>query len=139
MEQNMNIDNGLIFSEAQAVTASAASTNVIDTLAAGNALSDALFVNVDVDTTCTSANSTATVTVALQSCATESGSYSTLVASAAIPVASLVQGYRCLQVRVPSGAARYLQVYYTAGTENLSAGKFNAVLTDGVDNSFAVK
>jgi hypothetical protein len=137
----MNIDDTLKFSDGQAVTTQTdnASDYTVDALGAGDMLAKPLFVNIDVDTACTSGGA-ATVVASLQTCAESTfASPTTLLASGAIPVASLVQGYRVLQGRVPGGVLRYLRVVYTVGVAALTAGKFNAFLTDGVDRSFVVK
>lgn len=135
----MNVDASLLFSDAQAVTGSSASTSVVDTLLAGDALADELYFVADVNTTATSGGAS-TVTIALQTSDDEAfGSYTTLLQTGAIAKASLVAGYNCIKTRVPSGALRYLRVYYTVATTNLDTGKFNALLTDGVTKTFAVQ
>lgn len=137
----MNIDDTLKFSDAQAVTLQQENVSdyTIDAKGAGDMLAKPLHVDVAIDTTCTSAGA-ATVVAALQTCAESTfASPTTLLASAAVPVATLVQGYRILQGRVPGGVLRYLRVTYTVGTAALTAGKFNAFLTDGVDRTFVVK
>jgi hypothetical protein len=63
----------------------------------------------------------------------------TLMDSGAVALATLVKGHKLLQGRVPAGCLRYLRVVYTIGTAAMTAGKVNAVLTDGVDRSFKVQ
>lgn len=138
----MYVDDTLVFSEAQAETtvAAHASTNVVDTKLAGEMLAKPLFLDVSVDTTCTSAGA-ATVQATLQTSDAEafgSGNV-TLMDSGAVAVATLVKGYKLLQGRIPAGALRYLRVVYTIGTAELTAGKFNAIATTGVDRTFAVQ
>lgn len=137
----MYVDNTLVFSEAQAETTQAAhaSTNVIDTKLAGDMLAKPLFLDVTVDTTFTSGGS-ATLTTILETSDDEAfGTSTTLMSTDAIAVATLVQGYKILQGRVPSGVLRYLRCKYTIGTTTMTAGKINAILTNGIDKSFAVQ
>jgi hypothetical protein len=50
--------------------------------------------------------------------------------TAAIPVASLVAGYLVCAVKLPSGSyERYLGLWETVATANVTAGKINAFLT----------
>lgn len=131
----MIIDNQLYLSKAQAVTASADSTNTIDLGAAGDARESELWVVGQVNTTADSAADTATVTVAIQTCATIDGTYITLYTTSAIAQASLVAGAETLKVKLPLGVLRFVKGRYTVGTENLTAGKFNLFLTPAVDTA----
>jgi len=135
----MYVDNGLIFSEAQAETTvtTHASTNVIDMQKAGDMIANPLWVDVTVDTTATSDGS-ATVKVELETSADEAfGTSTTLLSTSAIAVATLVKGYKMLQARLPAGTLRYLRLKYTIGTAALTAGKFNGILTTGIDRTYA--
>lgn len=125
----MILDKFLVFSDAQAVTASAASDSIIDLGGAGDAVGSELFFCVRVDTDAASTGS-ATVTFALQTDSVSTfGSAVTLYASAAIAKASLVAKAEPVKVKIPVGAKRFLRGYYTVGTADLSAGKFDAFLT----------
>lgn len=125
----MIIDYENQFSDAQAVTASAASTNSIDLKTGGDALARELELVVRVDTTADSAGDAATITIALQTDDNSSfSSAKTLFTTAAIAQASAVAGAELVKVKVPLGCERYLRVYYTIGTEDLTAGKFDAFL-----------
>ncbi len=129
----MLLDSQLILSNAQAETAQGAnvSTNVIDLGAAGDADRE-LFLNIRVDTTATSGGS-ATVAFSLVTSAAEAlTSATTLFSTAAIPVADLVAGYQ-IRTRIPRGMLRYLGAYITIATADLTAGKFDIFLTDGID------
>jgi len=137
----MYVDNTLVFSEAQAETtvAAHASTNVVDTKLAGDMLAKPLFLDISVDTTCTSAGA-ATLTTILETSDDEAfGTSNTLLSTGAVAVATLVKGYRIIQARVPAGVLRYLRVKYTIADAALTAGKFNAILTTGIDRTFAVQ
>jgi hypothetical protein len=138
----MNIDNTLVFSEAQAETTIGdhASTNVIDTKLAGDMLAKPLFCVVDVDTTWTSAGAATGKWILQTSDAEAFGSGNvTLLDSGAVALATLAQGYHVIQAAVPAGVLRYLRVVFTIATAEMTAGKFNAFLTDGIDRTFKVK
>ena len=117
----MYIDRQNLFSQDQAVTTSAASTDYIDLGVArdiGNGERPEILV------LCTQA-----VTVALQS--DDNASFSSpanLVLSDAVPKASLVAGTEVLRVAVPHGTERYLRLFYIVDTGPLTAGKFTSGL-----------
>src|SRR4051812_48595509 len=106
------VDHNLYMSDAQAVTASAASTRSLDFATATRNIGagEPLELVVQVATTTGSAGSS-TVTFALQDSA-DNSSFADVVASAAIAKATLVAGYEALRIRLPSGLRRYIQVYY---------------------------
>lgn len=119
----MIIDYLAVLSDAQAVTASAASTNVIDTLAAGLARHPGVRFQFLVDTTADSSGDAATVTFSIQDSA-DNSSFADIVASPARAQALLVAGYVAFEGELPYHR-RYVRGYYTVGTENLTAGKFD--------------
>lgn len=128
----MLADKLLYFSEAQAVTATAVSTNFIDFSAyrdiGTGAFSIEVFCNVDEAATAVGA---ATVTITLE--CDDNSSFSsptTLMTTIAIPKATLVIGYQATAGwKVPAGCERYAQLRYTVATGPLTAGKFTAGLT----------
>lgn len=128
----MLTDALLRFSNAQAVTASAASTDVIDFSAyrdIGNGAQDLeLYLTVDEAVT---ASGAATVTFALEDSA-DNSTYAAIWTSAAIGKASLTLGANTLSLalapKIPLNCRRYLRVYYTVATGPLTAGKFTAGL-----------
>jgi hypothetical protein len=126
------LDNQLVMSDAQAVTASAPSTNVIDLSKAKSlgASGTPLYVDVRVGTGLGSSGS-ATIDVALQGSNTEGSGYVNLLAAAQFAVAAGVAGLSILKTPLPAQAVkyRYLRVNYTIGTANLNAGTFNAHIT----------
>lgn len=129
----MIIDKALEMSAKQAVTAAAASTNVIDLGAAGDAIGNEPFVVVQVDTTTDSAGDAAVCTFKIETSVDEAfSSPIVLAATAAIPQASLVAGAIPVKMRLPLGAKRYLRVYYGVATADFTAGKFNAFITQDV-------
>lgn len=127
------------FSDSQAVTVTAISTNVIDTmpgLRAGPTSNlggpESIYLVIEVDTTFT-AGGAATLTASLESDSTANLATSPTVhyATAAIPVASLTAKSKIVApVGLPFGAyERYLGVRYTVGTGPMTAGAVSAYLT----------
>jgi hypothetical protein len=130
------VDNNLYMSDAQAVTASAASTNVLDLATATRNIGNgqAIELVVQVATTVAASGGASNVTFSLDDSA-DNSSFAVVVASMAIPKATLVAGYEALRIRLPLGLRRYIRVYYTVDTNNLTAGAFNAYLSlDRQDN-----
>lgn len=131
----MILDRENLFSDGQAVTSTAASTDYIDLgvdrdIGIGNELE--LLISVD---TAVTADGSATVTFALQTdnASTFDTGPTTLWASSAIGKATLVAGYQ-IKVRVPRGTDRYLRVNYTVATGPLTAGAFTAGILLDVDD-----
>lgn len=123
-----------LFSENQAVTASAASTNSLDfgapgtpVGAAGALVLDLGLSEVEILVQVTEAFAALTsLTVAVQAANDSTfGSPTTLVASQAIPAASLVKGHKFrIPAIIPEGATeRYIRLYYTVAGVNATAGK----------------
>jgi hypothetical protein len=140
----MILDYHLKMSDAQAITASAATTNYIDTTVAGKTVEKELYLVASVNTAFGSAGGTATLTIAIQSDDDSAfGSPTTLFTSPAFTVAALVAGFQAIKMRMPvatQAAAgttviteRYLRAYYTVGTENFNAGKLDFFLVENPD------
>ena len=92
--------------------ATEASTDYIDTLAAGNAIAPGARLLVVSTAIC--AGTGTTLTISLQTCAESAfGSPTTLVASAAIAKAATTAGTVLMDVVIPPGVLRYLRVMYT--------------------------
>ena len=134
----MILDKLLMFSEAQAVTATAASNDVIDLgpidgnrrdIGVGYPLE--LFVNVN--TTATAAGA-ATVNIQLQT-SPDNSSWTTLTTSGDLALSALTSGKRVMSQKVPQGVQRYLRVNYVVGTGPLTAGAFTAGINLDVDNN----
>lgn len=132
----MLLDNQNQFSAAQAVTStgSTPSSNVIDLGVArdiGGAVTDQLMLLCEVVTPFTSGGS-ATLQVQFQT-SPDNSTWSTLAQSDAIPVASLVQGYKFLPGELPGGTSRYLRLNYVVGTAAMTAGALTAALVPSLD------
>lgn len=138
----MITDAFLQLSNAQAVTASAVSTNTIDLgVARDIGPGDELEVDITVDTTVTAAGAATVNFQVISSAAAALTSPTILVQSDAIGKAELTAGRRPIRLRIPSSVLaaqpigqRYLGVQYTVGTGPLTAGAFTAnVVRDGQD------
>lgn len=125
----MILDNNLMMSDAQAVTATAASTKSIDTQHALRDIGDGepIELVVQVKETLLASGGAATLTVALQD-SDDNSSFASVVVGAAIAKASLLAGYELLRITLPKGLRRYIQVHYTATTNNFTSGSVNAFL-----------
>lgn len=124
----MYIDKFLQVSDKQAVTASAASTDVIDTGVANRAIgddTDTYFV-VAVSESVTAAGA-ATVTFAIQESA-DNVTFTDALVTRAFGKAELVAG-RQITIPSPKGLARYVRAFYTVGTGPLTAGRFSTQFT----------
>lgn len=133
----MFIDHNLQVSNAQAVTASAASTDLIDFGQANPdvGMDDHSKMAITVDEAATAVGS-ATVTFSIQDCDTEGGTYADVAVTAAIPKATLVAGYQ-LVIPMPTKLRRFCRVYYTVATGPLTAGKFSAQVVTGIQQNVA--
>ena len=96
--------------------------------------SDSMYFVAEVDTTCTSGGA-ATLQLELASDSTAAiatdGSATNHFLTAAIPVASLVAGYRICAIELPRGTyERFLGVLQITGTAAFTDGKLNCYLTN---------
>ena len=127
----MLLDKQLELSNAQAITASASSTNVVDlgpkTGAGKNSLgTDGLNLHLQVDEAFTAAGA-ATMSITIRSSDSENMSSPTLhTVTDAIPKASLGLGAKIDAIPVPRGVKRYVDAYYTVATGPMTAGKITA-------------
>lgn len=132
----MFIDKNLQVSNEQAVTASAASTDVIDFGQANpnTGMDDHSSMVVTTDEAATAAGA-ATVTFSVQDSA-DNSTFADVAVTAAIGKATLVAGYQHV-IPMPTKLRRYCRVYYTVGTGPLTAGKFSAQVVTGVQQNVA--
>lgn len=134
----MILDKLLMFSEKQAVTTTAASTDVIelgpiDGTRRDIGVGEPLEFWVTVDTTAT-ASGAATLNVQLQT-STDNSTWTTIYDSGALALAALTAGKRLFSAKVPAGVQKYLRVNYTVGTGPLTAGAFTSGINLDVDNN----
>ena len=136
----MIIDKLLMFSESQAVTATAASTDVIDLgpikgTKRDIGVGEPLEFWTNVNTTAAAAGA-ATVNVQLQT-SPDNATWTTIYDSGALALASLVAGKRVLSTKVPQGVLKYLRVNYVVGTGPLTAGAFTSGINLDVDANYS--
>lgn len=144
----MIFDKTLKLSDAQAITTTAASTNVIDTKAHGTVYKAAAALGRDqgkgnkipfccqvVETF--TAGGAATMVFALEVDDNDSFSSATVVAqTAAIPVASLTAGYQVFFDYLPRNTnERYIRLNYTVATGPMTAGKVTAGVVAGMQSA----
>jgi hypothetical protein len=130
----MYVDAQLLFSDAQAVTAAAASTNYVDLGAVRNiGVGEDLYVVVCVDVAFTDSGSDSTLTVALEGDSTTSftpdGSQQLFI----IPALAAIGDTFIARIS-PDYASnyRYIQLKYTPNNGNLSTGSLTSFITGNV-------
>lgn len=137
----MYLDKQAEFSDSQAVTATAISTNVMDLNTAFNyntgvdiGTGEDVYLVVQVDAAAAAAGA-ATVQVTLESSAAAGLTSSTVhFTSANYALTDLTAGKTLFSVKLPSGTyLRYLGVRYTVGTGPLTASSFSAFLVKDVE------
>lgn len=141
----MYVDNLGVFSDAQAVTSSAVSTNTYDLLTAQDiGEGEDIYIDFKVPTTFTAGGSATMTIQIITSAAANLGSPTVIAQTGAIPVASLVSGYRTA-LRIPpqigSLGQRYIGVQYTIATGPMTAGaissRFVRNIEDGANKFYA--
>ena len=127
----MIIDRQLQVSNEQAVTSTAASTDVIDfgQTNPNTGMSDHLGLSITVDEAATAAGA-ATVTFSIQDSA-DNSSFADIAVTPAIAKTALTLGAQVV-IPMPKLHRRYVRVNYTVATGPLTAGKFSAQFVAGL-------
>lgn len=129
----MILDEQALFSDKQAVTATAASTNVIKV---NGDIGKGEPVEILAQVVETFAGVTS-VKLSVQTCATEDGTYEDLVSTDAIAVAKLKAGYKFPIKFLPTGIKNFLRLNYTVvGTAAGTAGKITAGIVSGSNEGY---
>ena len=128
------LDDSLKFSEDQAITATATSTNIIDLgnkreVAFGNPVS--LYIMIK-----ESFNTLTSLTFTVKTSANSDMSSASELASCTVALANLTKGKRVPLAFFPCGNKRYAQLTYTVTGSNPSTGKISAYLADAVPQSY---
>lgn len=133
----MYVDANLQFSNQQAITSAAGSTNTVDTsLARSLGSGQDLYLVVQVHTLLADGGSNTGTAIALEGDSTTTFTpdgtntlftFAQAAAAGTTKIAKLSQGHAAL-------AYRYLRVKYTPSGADLTAGKFNAFLTTDVQD-----
>ena len=125
----MILDSQGLFSDDQAITASAASTNYIDLQTADNiGIGGAIPLLIQVTEAFDNLTSLA---VAVQQDDNSSFSSATTLATATLTLAELVQGAKFPIHFMPRNGERYIRVYYTVTGTAPTAGQVTAGFTTG--------
>ena len=137
----MILDTTTMFSDDQAITASAASTNLLDLGASGTPVGAAAAISRDlgnsvvpilIQVTTAFANNTSLKVGIQTDDNTGFSSAATVLESEAIAVATLVAGYKFVMQYVPMTVnERYVRLYYTIAGSNANAGNITAGLIMG--------
>ena len=124
----MITDKQNTFSDGQAITATADSTNILNAGQAGVNNGEPVELLLQVEDSFTAAGA-ATLTVSVVTATDEAfTSPVTLLTTAAIPKATLVRGYQLPLSFIPAGILQYTKLVYTVATGPMTAGKINAGL-----------
>ena len=129
----MLLDQHALFSAAQAITATAASTNVIDTGSnkdVGKYGDIPLLIQV-----VEGFNNLTSLTVTVQTDDNSAFSSAADVLSITIPLASLVLGYKSPVITLPMKMERYIRLNYTVTGTAPTTGKVTAGITGGVQTN----
>ncbi|EMV0165545.1 hypothetical protein NUBL9661_17090 [Klebsiella pneumoniae] len=129
----MLLDQQALFSAAQAITATAASTNVIDTGSnkdVGKYGDIPLLIQV-----VEGFNNLTSLTVTVQTDDNPAFSSAADVLSMTIPLASLVLGYKSPVITLPMKMERYIRLNYTVTGTAPTTGKVTAGITGGVQTN----
>lgn len=129
----MLLDQQALFSAAQAITAAAASTNVIDTGSnkdVGKYGDIPLLIQV-----VEGFNNLTSLTVTVQTDDNSAFSSAADVLSMTIPLASLVLGYKSPVITLPMKMERYIRLNYTVTGTAPTTGKVTAGITGGVQTN----
>ncbi|SXA97181.1 Uncharacterised protein [Klebsiella pneumoniae] len=129
----MLLDQQALFSAAQAITATAASTNVIDTGSnkdVGKYGDIPLLIQV-----VEGFNNLTSLTVTVQTDDNSAFSSAADVLSMTIPLASLVLGYKSPVITLPMKMERYIRLNYTVTGSAPTTGKVTAGITGGVQTN----
>lgn len=129
----MLLDQQALFSAAQAITATAASTNVIDTGSnkdVGKYGDIPLLIQV-----VEGFNNLTSLNVTVQTDDNSAFSSAADVLSMTIPLASLVLGYKSPVITLPMKMERYIRLNYTVTGTAPTTGKVTAGITGGVQTN----
>lgn len=127
------MDRETLFSNDQAITASAASTDKYDQ---GNAQGDGSGRVLKITVTETFATLTSLTFQLRHDTASDMGTAVVALATPAIAAASLVAGAD-FEIPLPKGLNRYLDVNYVVGGSNATAGKIKAGIVINNDSDYA--
>lgn len=123
----MFVDLDAYFSDGQALTATAASTQYIDLQTTGDI--DKLRLIIGVAKVRTNTGATTCDIIVQQDTATNFGSPETIYTFAQLAAASFDTAGQLFNVAMPNCTKRYVRLYYTVGTQNFTVLEIDAYLT----------
>ena len=130
----MILDSQLLFSDAQALTATAASTNSVDfgsTLDLG--LGQEIWVALNVDVAFTDVGSDSTITVTIENDGDSAfGSPTTVQTLGTFPALSAVGAAIFARIQPGAIVERYARLKYTTANGNLTTGSVTAAIVTGI-------
>lgn len=132
----MILDAHARFSNAQAITASAASTNLMDLNATERrpGTGKPIYFVVVCTVAMTDSGSDSTVTVTLQSDSTSAfGSAATVLTLPVFAATSAAGTRRVIQLPADTAHEQYIRAYYTVANGNLTTGSFTAFLATNIE------
>ena len=134
------LDKQHLLSAAQALTATAVSTNVIDfgTIALGDKGIGGSIMElvVQVQTVLDSAGDAATLVITVDTDSDVAfGSARNIFTSGTILEATLVAGHRAIHMRLPINMEQYLRITYTVAVEDFTSGNLDAWVNLENDNN----
>lgn len=134
----MRLDSQALFSDAQAITATAASTNVVELSKPNGKFTEVAFgkavpllIQVVEDF-----NNLTSLKVGIQTDDNAAFSSAKTLAEATLLLADLKAGAKFPIIEVPAGNEGYMRLYYTVTGTAPTTGKITAGIVDVVDNSF---
>lgn len=137
----MYTDDLAVFSALQAVTSTAVSTNTYD-LGTAQDIGEGqdLYIDFKVGTAFTAGGSATLTAQIITSASANLGTPTVIAQTGAIPVASLIAGYRTA-LRIPpqigSLGQRYLGVQYTVATGPMTAGTISARVVNTIEDGLS--
>jgi len=135
------LDNALILAKEQADTSIAAhvctNQDYVDFGKAGAGYNKKVLVTINESMVTSASGATCLFTIQEDNDSTF-GSPTTLFATSAIAVATLVAGYKVLEFTLPAEVERYVRVTMTIATDTLASGKWNAWIDDAQQTNMTI-
>lgn len=129
----MLVDKKLTFSDAQAITAAAASTDVLDFSEARDlGVGEPLYIVVLVDTAFTDSGSNSTLSVALETDSSESFTPDATRTLFTFPALSAAGTVKISRIGPDDINQRYCRLYYTPNNGDLTTGAVTAFITHDI-------
>jgi hypothetical protein len=134
----MYVDSQLLFSDAQAVTAAAGSTNTIDFGAVRDiGVGEPLYVVVSCDVAMTDSGSDSTLAVALETDSTTTITPDATRTLFTFSAASAAGTVKIARLGPDDINLQYARLYYTPANGNLTTGSFTAFITNNIQKYIA--